>query len=139
MTCLSAFQNILTSRSNSTQKVGQDSPHNGIYCVKTAKFTAYYSSDTMFAAPDDESSPPCPNQTPPRAKEPPEAALTATRTPVQKVGLTPAYEDHLPPPLPTITTPMMPLSLPLDDAPQTQEWSNSQQDNSKIVKDGIQI
>jgi len=85
----------------------------------------------MFAAPDDESSPPSPNQTPPRAKDPPEAALTATRTPVQKVGLTPAYEHHLPPPLPTTTTPMMPLSPPLDDAPQTQEWSHSQQDNSK--------
>ncbi|KAL3780338.1 hypothetical protein HJC23_008268 [Cyclotella cryptica] len=67
-----------------------------------------------------------PIQTPPRVKDPPEAALT----PVQ-AGLTPAHDNHLPLPLPTTTTPMMPLPPPLDDAPQTQDLSNSQQDNSK--------
>jgi hypothetical protein len=80
----------------------------------------------MFAAPDDESSPPSPIQTPPRAKDPPKPAPT----PVQ-AGLTPAYDNHLPPPLPTtITTTIMPLPPPLDDSPQTQ-GSYSQQDNSK--------
>ena len=108
------------------QKVGQDSAHNRLYCVFTSKIKANYSSDTMFAAPADESSPPSPIQTPPRAKDPPEAALTPVLA-----GLTPAHDDHLPTALPTPTTTMMPLPPPLEDAPLTQEWSTSQQDNSK--------
>jgi len=96
--------------------------HDWILCKKLGKIVP--TSDTMFAAPDDESSPPSPIETPPQANNPPEASLT----PVQ-VGLMLAHDNHLPPPLPTTTTTIMPVLL--DDAPQTQEWSNSPQDNSK--------
>jgi hypothetical protein len=80
----------------------------------------------MFAALADESSPPSPIQTPPRAKDPPEAAFTPVLA-----GLTHAHEDHLPTAPPNPTTTMMPLPPPLEDAPLTQEWSTSHPDNSK--------
>ena len=94
----------------------------------------------MFAAPADESSPPSRIQTPPRAKDPPEAALTPVLA-----GLTPAHDDHLPTALPTPTTTMMPLPPPLEDAPLTQEWSTSQQENlfvrfiQYLVQSGILV
>jgi hypothetical protein len=94
--------------------------------VPTSKIIANFISDTMFAALADESSPPSPIQTPPRAKDPPEAAL-----PSVQAGLTHAHEDHLPTAPPTPTTTMMPLPPPLEDAPLTQEWSTSHPDNSK--------